>query len=250
MKYFKRIRLLTILKVICILMIIAFPLVSLWGKSQCHYIDLDHFFKTAGYHPDNELVLGRDAQVLDMIYPSEDKIQNLDDLIEHSEVVAIVQMKSYEFSGPDILANCIVQKVIKGNSIKENESIEIYDHLYLISVSSAEENRRLNWIQYFKDNVPLKKGDMYIVFINKAINPIKENTWMYSTYYYGNFRIKEVPSICEYSYDFENIENVLTLEKASEYDLIYNADLGPIPINEKKVQLYKEIYDRFHTFIE
>lgn len=245
----KKISSLTILKLGCVLMILAFPIFSIWGKNQCHYIDIDCFVETVEYNPLNDEVSGHDAMVLDTIYPSEDEIQNLDDLINISEAVAIVEMNSYDFSGPDILASCKIVEVVKGNGIHKNEMIEIYDHTWVVSVGDVEETAVEGWVGYFKDNVPLQKKEKYIVFIQKAINPIKEDTWMYSTYSYGNFRIKENPSIYEYSYDLENKDNNLTLVQASEYDLIYNADLGPIPINEKKVQLYKEIYHRFKDYV-
>lgn len=104
-------------------------------------------------------------------------LHNADDSLEELEKSSqyILRVKSdtpsYRY-GDGMVSECTVEEVFKGNDISAGNRIVIYD-LSMISM-------------YFDGDVPLAQNENYIVFLNEAPSPNIENSYMYSSTWYGH----------------------------------------------------------------
>ena len=243
MKYLNKINWNFVLRGLCCLCIAMFFVFSVWGKSLVKHVDVVRYLKNTKYNISYKSDI--DYSLLD-IYPelieyllANEDVTCLDDLLNYSSDVAIVTMNSYEFSGNGFLANCTIDKVIKGTTISNVNEIEIYDQIIDFSSFGFNVNYE-NTINYFDRNLPMKKGDKYIVFVQPSINPVKAGTYMYTSVSYGNFRITDTPKILK-----DYVSCTKTLNEVMDYDIIYEENQ---PENPVLINLYNEIYDKYSNY--
>lgn len=259
MKSKKRISSITILKVICMITLLMFPMMSFWGNymaKSLHYDDIIDNFEF-GYvlavEKDVEypfLYHSSSWEFSKKLYETDEQIETLSDLEKNAENVALVTMKDYEVSGEGLLAKFVVEEVIKSKIIKKQDTIQIYDMVYSIDKQEEmiEDVERVRVkVNYVSGNLPLKKDEKYLVFFEKAINPADKNTYMYSSLRYGNFRIDENPIIQDNFDIWENqeIADSKGLKEIIQYDMLY---FPSEEIDAKELKLYKEAYEKFKEY--
>lgn len=224
-----------ILRLLSISMILLFLIIAIWGKTTLSYINDDKLMESTMYSIYKEEELPFYSNESDISFLDK-KETTLKQLIHNSEYVVIVRPNKYKVSGNGLLASVTVEKVIKGEELKENDVIQIYDMILYTNINADLEGYKS--IEYVESNLPMKKKDQYIVFLQKAINPVEKGAYMYSSLRYGNFRITNQPNIYT---AYDSYDKYITLKDAMEYDVICTDD-----INEVELKLYQEIFDTYH----
>lgn len=224
-----------ILRLLSISMILLFLIIAIWGKTTLSYINDDKLMESTMYsiYKEEELPFYSNESNISFL---DKKETTLKQLIHNSEHVVIVRPNKYKVSGNGLLASVTVEKVIKGEELKENDVIQIYDMILYTNINADLEGYKS--IEYVESNLPMKKKDQYIVFLQKAINPVEKGAYMYSSLRYGNFRITNQPNIYT---AYDSYDKYITLKDAMEYDVICTDD-----INEVELKLYQEIFDTYH----
>jgi hypothetical protein len=205
-----------ILRIICLALLICFGGIVIFGKLKIKTIDYQNTINESMY-----VIIDDYYDMypnLTKIIVDDDQILNVNDLIQKSDYVLKVEtMDKIDFAGGSLINNCQVQKVIKGENLKQGDTIKVYDHMMGLNNDS---------INYFAGAIPLKEKTEYIVFLKKAPNPNRKGTYIFSSVKYGSFRItddlKIVTNYENYSLPVNEVINYdyITLENSD--DEIYN----------------------------
>lgn len=132
----------------------------------------------------------------------DEAVTDISDLKENSELVIKAKMTERKFVGEGVINICDVIQLYKGE-YKENK-IMIYDFTYSWGSTTG----------YFEGAVPLHEGDTYIMFLNSAPNPNVKDTYIFSSFSYGHFRIKE-DALSNSKYD---LNDPMSVQQVSRYD--------------------------------
>lgn len=210
------------LKISCLVILLAFGGLAIYGNVKIKHLD----FQT--YSNDTNVLYyieSTEEQLINYPYLSDiiidDKINSYDDLLHYSANVLQVTVKEVDFAGNGLINKCFVTKVIKSDTIKSQDTIDIYSYISYISSLG---------VTYTDGSLPLKVGETYVVFIDKAPNPNIKDSYIFSSFKYGFFRLGEKP---RYLVDFKQDDNNFSLKDAMNYDYI---TIG------KDIGLYDSIY--------
>lgn len=162
-------------------------------------------------------------------YFIDDKISTIDDLINLSDYILIVNVdKQPIYKGSSVINNCTILKVIKGSNFKENTKIRIYDLVF-------------HWdylrTYYLGGNTPLKINDNYIVFLKKPKLASENETYVFTSVKYGRISILENRGILE---NYE--QSSLNITDIFNYDLVFS------PNNYDEIIEYNRLVKEIREF--
>lgn len=209
------------LRMSCLGMLLALGGLCIYGNVKIKHLDFDKYIN--------------DPEIMYSIIPPEytidymlslnniiidDMVNSYSDILDNSANVLKVKIVGGEFAGRGLINNCLVEKVIKSDAIKKGDKVKIYSHLDGVSNLGPT---------YFDGSLPLVKGESYIVSIDKAPNPNVSGSYMFNSFKYGFFKLKENP---RYLSNFEQ-KISFSLKDAMEYEYITIGD---------DISLYDSIY--------
>lgn len=196
------------LQIITLIILLVYGGLVVYGKSKIKHLEYDEYVATKSYlttEGENE-TLEFAPYLKDIILDS--KVNGYDDLFNNSPTVLKITVDSVNFAGEGMINNCTIKDVIKGDSLKEGDKISIYDYIYFISYVCPT---------YELGARPLKVGDTYVVFVDNAPNPNVDGSYIFTSFKYGSFRLKEQPNYLVK----ENINEAdLLMKDAMEYDYL------------------------------
>ncbi|MEG0266958.1 MAG: hypothetical protein RR659_04860, partial [Bacilli bacterium] len=192
--------------------------VIIYAKKNFINIDYKEFSKNSVYNyigsvnsknKTLELTYDKDLGLSEFFIDS--NVKTIDDLKEISDYILVVENKEKPiFKGNGIINKCKIVKVIKGNYLKVNDIINIYDLVY--SWNSVSSN-------YIGGNTPLKINDVYIAFLKKTKNASINDSFVYNNVKYGRVSILNQRIILtDYEY------GSMTIEEISDYDYVFSPD--------------------------
>lgn len=213
--------------------IIVLGTVSLiiYAKSNFKNIDYDYYKKTSLYgffssnenntndygNMDYESMYGLNDYFIDK------KVNSFKDLKNLSDYILIISNKEKPIlKGNGIINNCVVEKVIKGSELKENDKIKIYDLVAFWKTKGT---------MYIGGSTPLKTGNEYIVFLKKTVRPSIPDTYVFTSVKFAHIATSKEVGILE---NYE--QNTLTVEDASNYNFVFSKNS-----DKKEIEQYKAI---------
>lgn len=209
------------LRMSCLGMLLALGGLCIYGNVKIKHLDFDKYIND----PDVMYSISSvDDQYTYLPYfydiIIDNKVNSYSDILDNSANVLKVKIGEGEFAGSGMINNCLVEKVIKSDVIKKGDKVNIYSHIDYISNSGTT---------YIDGSLPLVKDESYIVSIEKAPNPNVSGSYMFNSFKYGFFKLKENP---HYLTNFDpNIS--FSLKDAMEYEYITIGD---------DISLYDSIY--------
>lgn len=213
--------------------------IIIYAKSNFNNVDYNSYIKASPYNfisSINDEVSAWDDPTMnyeDMFHLHnffiDEKISSLEDLKELSDYILIITNKELPtFKGNAIINNSTILKVIKGDGLKENDKIKIYDLLFHWDTVRTF---------YLGGNTPLKTNDEYIVFLKKTERASMPDTFVFNNAKYSRVSLLENRDILE---DYE--QGTLKVEEILNYDFIF-------PINAKKeVKEYKKMVKQIREY--
>ena len=207
-------------------MLLAFGGLVIYGNLKIKHLDFQSYSNDENvlyYVESIDDQLKRYPYLKDM--DNDDEIQSYNDLLQYSPNVLQVKINEVNFAGTELINSCQVTKVIKSDTIKSGDIIDIYSYNYYVSNFG---------VGYIDGSLPLRVGETYTVFIEQAPNPNVKDAYIFSSFKYGFFRLGENP---RYLVNF-NAEIDFTLKDAMSYDYI---TIGP------DVDIYDRIYQEINN---
>lgn len=214
------------LRISCLGMLLAFGGLVIYGNLKIKHLDFQSYSNDENvlyYVESIDDQLKRYPYLKDM--DNDDEIQSYNDLLQYSPNVLQVKINEVNFAGTELINSCQVTKVIKSDTIKSGDIIDIYSYNYYVSNFG---------VGYIDGSLPLRVGETYTVFIEQAPNPNVKDAYIFSSFKYGFFRLGENP---RYLVNF-NAEIDFTLKDAMSYDYI---TIGP------DVDIYDRIYQEINN---
>ncbi len=208
--------------VVMILILISSMIIVVYTKDKLKNIDYNEYKLNSIYEIlPNELYENMfDTERLFI----DNQIETVDDLIENSDEVLLINVESSPiFYGDGLINNCKILKVIKGH-LRENQSIKIYDLILKWSLSGTI---------YLGGSTPLKVGNDYVVFLKKSESASMNDTYYFSSILYGHISILGTTKIIE-DYDMS-----LNVNDAMNYQHIFLEG-----IDKNHIENYKEFCDK------
>ena len=142
-------------------------------------------------------------------------------LIKTEAILIIKVQDSPDFLGDGIINNCKIEQVIRGENLNEGDTIKIYDFIAWWKMSDTA---------YLGGSTPLRQNEKYIVFLNRAPNPNKKDTYIFSSIPYGHILLnKPIKTL------INDETSPLTIKNAMNYQFVF-----PTDIDKNFVDLYKE----------
>lgn len=194
-----------ILRVVCLLSILIFIFLGIYGSNKFINMNYDIEMKNPSYsiyaYEDYTLI---ETKLMGVII-DDMKVTSIDDLINESKLILKIAVENKSTAGYGIINNCKVKEVYKGN-YKVNEHILIYDYVgYRLDTSAS----------YFEGSKPLNKNNEYVVFLKDAPAPNVEDTYILSSINFGSFPINKTN---QYLTNYES--GSLKLSETYKYDYI------------------------------
>lgn len=164
-------------------------------------------------------------------YFIDENVNSSEDLFNLSDYVLIVKTDDTPlYVGEGIINDCQVLKVLKGNDIKVNDVIKIYDLVFYWDT--------LRTI-YLGGNTPLQKNETYIVFLKETKRASLSDTYVYTSVKYGRISLsKERGILKNYKESSLNVQDIL------EYDRVFSAN------DDKEVEKYQKIVQQIKDYIK
>lgn len=213
--------------------------IVIYAKTNFNNVDYYQYIKTSPYNfvssiNDEINAWGEpDMNYEDMFHLHEffidEKISSFEDLKNLSDYILIVSNnESPIFKGNGIINECSILKVIKGEGLKENDKIKIYDLIFHWDLVRTF---------YLNGNTPLKIGDEYIVFLRNPERASMPDTFVFNNVKYGRVSILENREI------LENYEQAaLKVEEILNYDFVFS------PNADKEVNNYTKMVKQIREF--
>ncbi len=211
--------------------------IIIYAKLSFHNVDYDYYIKKSPYN----FISSVNSEVNDlegMDYENmfnlqdffiDEKISSLEDLIKLSDYILIVANDEQPiFKGNAIINNSTILKVIKGEGLKENDKIKIYDLLFHWDIIRTF---------YLGGNTPLQIDDEYIVFLRKPDRASVPNTFVFNSVKFGRVSLLEERDVLE---NYE--QGTLTFEEILNYDFVF------LKNNIKEVEEYKKMVKQIREF--
>ncbi len=197
------------LRILCICLVFAFGGMAWYGKQVLDSNKIDY-----NNHLEQKLYLNMEVDVA--IHEPikglvDDKsIHELSDLEKQSNyILKIKAAKEKQFIGKGVINNCKILNVIKGEKLYKGDTILIYEQ------ATDYFDDGINYIDGAK---PVLADKEYIVFLNKAPNPNKKGTYMFSSINFGNFAVNGT------SETITDYQNTLSIEDTDKYAYIASSD--------------------------
>ena len=155
-------------------------------------------------------------------------IHELSGLVNQSNyILKIKAAKEKQFIGKGVLNNCKILNVIKGEQLHSGDTILIYEHVYSYSEDA---------LVYLEGAKPILPDKEYIVFLNKAPNPNKKGTYMFSSVNFGYFEVNAIShqSIIDY-------KNNISIEDTGKYAYIAASD----KYRDTYFQLHNQVIEKY-----
>lgn len=181
----------------------------IYGRIEIKHIDYENYIENSKYAVSivGQYLYENYPELKSVIIPNK-MIDSIDDLVKNSEAVLVIEVKENPIiHGSGILNNCIIKKIIKGENLKLNEIIQVYD---LTAHTQADVTL------YIDNTTPLKKNEPYLVFLNKAPRPSIKGTYVFSNAEFGHIRLNGKKN---YLKDYENYS--ITMKDILQYDYVF-----------------------------
>lgn len=211
--------------------------IIIYAKSKFNNVDYDYYIKESSYNfvssvksevnntggMNYEHDLGLNDFFID------EEITSMEDLKRLSDYILIITNNEYPtFKGNAIINNSTILKVIKGEGLKENDKIKIYDLLF-------------HWDKirtyYLEGNTPLQIGNEYIVFLKKTDRASVPNIYVFNSVKYGRVSLLEERGVLE---NYE--QGTSTIDEILKYDFIFSEK------SSKEITEYKTIVKHIREF--
>lgn len=127
------------------------------------------------------------------------EVKNVDVLYDISDYVLIVTINKKELVGKGIINEAKVKKVIKGSNITFDDTIFVYDLVAFIGSDV---------ITYLDGSTPLKKGEDYIIFVNKTSRANVKNSFIATNTQYSYVSLNELNILDDYKSYSKSIEEI------------------------------------------
>lgn len=182
-------------------------IVIIYGKMTLNHIDEDHYEETSLYSfLDKELVYSAYPELKQFLI-DDNNVNSAQDLIEQSDFILLIKNDGKkELIGNAIINHVTVKHVWKGDRIKVNDTIRIYDLVHFW-------NER--WSEYLGGSTPLNQDDEYIVLLKKGHYPTIPDSYAFASIKYGHIVTNRE------SKDLINYEKyTLKVDSIKQYDYI------------------------------
>lgn len=206
----------------CLLIIFFLSIgVIFYAKNKIRHIDYTNYIETALYSSIDNNEYRNMFEFGNLKTYKE--VKTLDELENISDYILIVSnLQPPRFLGNGIINNLFVKKVIKGDNISVNSTINVYDLLVSWNDYSAI---------YLGGSTPLNIGEDYIVFLNKTTNASLNNTFVFANDKFSHFSLSRDIEVLNATNQSTN----LNINQASNYDHIF-FDID----NTTEIDAYKE----------
>lgn len=181
------------------------------GRCLIKHINYNQFVENTKYFSTPIEYVYKEFKLNKEIFIDDNKISNIDDLINKSEYVLKIKVDGEpNFYGNGIINNVKILEVLKGEN---DENIKVGKNLKIYDLVSSWKN---DYINYYGGMTPLNLENEYIVFLNKTTHANQKNTYIFSSIKYGHFNI----SISDINVLTDYIQGTLTIKDIMKYDYI------------------------------
>lgn len=190
---------------IMIIVLFFSSFVIIYGKINLKHIDYNYYINNSMYSFDQKDDYKNMFKNSEKIFTED---LDINKVINFSDYILVVKnIKNPIMYGEGIINICEVKKVLKGNNLKANDLIKIYDLEYYWADFSTD---------YLDGSTPLKKNEEYLVFIKKTPQPSMNDTYVFSSTKYGHININNH----KYLKDYENYTK--PIKTISNYDYVFS----------------------------
>lgn len=211
--------------------------IIIYAEASFHNVDYDDYIKKSSYN----FISNIESEVNDMggmnyendlglnDFFIDEKITSIEDLKRLSDYILIIANNEQPtFKGNAVINNSTIIKVIKGEGLKKNDKIQIYDLLFHWDIIRT---------YYLGGNTPLQNGDEYIVFLRKPERASVSNAFVFNNVKYGRVSLLKERGILEnYEYSASTVEEILN------YDLVF------LKNSDKEIAEYKAMVKQIREF--
>ena len=159
----------------------------------------------------------------------DEKVKTVEDLSNLSDYIVVVTVLEKRFAGNGMINLCNIDKVWKGETLKEGEEIKVYD---------LASQTYLTTSNYLGGSVPLKPGNQYILFLKKTERANIKNSYVPISVYYGIVTTGEIKIL-------ENYKERLSIQEIYSYQHVFDQET-------KKPENYEDfigqIQKQYQTF--
>lgn len=183
--------------------------IVIYAKINIKHVDYDDYVRNSLYN----FEISDDYENMYNLkdYFIDEKVNSYDDLKRMSDYILIISNDKYPtFRGNGIINNCTIERVIKGNGLKEKAEIKIYD-----LVSSWKMYETI----YLGGSTPLKIGNKYIVFLKKTTRANLSDTYVFTSVKYGHITISEDSKFLK-----DYVQNSMKIEEIKQYDFVFSSE--------------------------
>lgn len=183
--------------------------IVVYGKITLKHLNYDEYINNSLY----DFILEEDYK--DMYNLKELIIQNsiddVDSIFNTSSAILLVTVNGNpKLLGDGIINTCKIDRIILGDNFKVGQDIKIYDFAAWWNMNES---------LYLGGSTPLKDGNKYLVFLNKAKYPNEKDTYYFSSVPYGHILLNQKINLY-----IKNETNRITIKEAMNYQFAFSND--------------------------